>query len=322
MDACQVCPFSHCLYPCAALADAGDPLRIARRLAATLPLSREEVLGAVREEVRRLLASLPPGASEGATDEAWYWAAPVLLDQAMLGLSADEVVGLSYGEDWGEHDAETRFYEHVDRAADVNTENLGRRPDDLVDVLTDMALGGLGVTALRALSRVAGGSEGFRDPEMRNQASAIAWALRNHANQSEMMALIRGGSDESAYWKDVLAHCVDGGLTSVLDEYAHILNESLGVNQKDAATKSRAIAREMSAALGMRASVNKVTDMSVRGGELAARLVPDSAPLRGSFRTGRPGGPGDSSRRPSASGVQLALLAIRPVVDVGWTGRA
>ena len=42
-----------------------------------------------------------------------------------------------------------------------------------------------------------------------------------------------------------------------------------GSNRRTAAEKARAIAREMSAALGMRASVNKVTDLSVRGGELA-----------------------------------------------------
>ena len=256
------------LYPCAALAEAGDPLRIARHLAATLPLSKDDVVHAVREEVLRLLASLPAGSSDGIVDESWYWAAPVLFDQAMLNRSADELVELSYGEDWGEHDSSSGFYAHVDRAADVNPEELGRRPDDLAEVLTNMALGGFGVSALRALSRVTGGPESLRDPEVRDQASMVSWALRNHGNQPEIMALVRAGSDESAYWKEVLGHCVGGGLTAVLDEYAHILNESLGVNQKDAATKARAIAGEISAALGMRASVNRATDLAVRGGKL------------------------------------------------------
>ena len=256
------------LYPCAALAEAGDPLRIARHLAATLPLSKEDVVHAVREEVLRLLASLPAGPSDGIVDESWYWAAPVLFDQAMLNRSADELVELSYGEDWGEHDSSSGFYAHVDRAADVNPEELGRRPDDLAEVLTNMALGGFGVSALRALSRVTGGPESLRDPEVRDQASMVSWALRNHGNQPEIMALVRAGSDESAYWKEVLGHCVGGGLTAVLDEYAHILNESLGVNQKDAATKARAIAGEISAALGMRASVNRATDLAVRSGKL------------------------------------------------------
>ena len=54
----------------------------------------------------------------------------------------------------------------------------------------------------------------------------------------------------------------------MLDEYAHILNESLGVTQKGAAEKAEAIAREMSEALGVRASVNHATDLSVRDGRL------------------------------------------------------
>ncbi|WP_107771030.1 C-terminal helicase domain-containing protein [Nocardioides sediminis] len=267
------------IYPCAALAAAGDPLYIARRLRAPLPLPRETMVAEIRKEIERHLEELPQGPRTGPADDSWYWAAPVLLDQLRMDLSPDEAVSFDYGEEWGEHDTESRFHEHLTRAAGVHAEELGRRPEDLVDVLTNMALGGLGVSALRALSRVAGGLENLRDPDVRNEASTISWALRNHANQPEMMALIRAGSEETAYWKDVLAYSVDAGLTSVLDEYAHVLNESLGVNLKDAPTKARAIAAEMSAALGMRASVNKVSDLSLTGGEL--RL--DTFTLRNHF---------------------------------------
>ncbi len=83
------------------------------------------------------------------------------------------------------------------------------------------------------------------------------------------MSLIRRPDAETPYWKDVLAHCVDGGLTSVLDEYAHVLNESLGVTLKSDAEKAEAIAREVTEALGIRASVNRVTDMNVRSQQLA-----------------------------------------------------
>lgn len=256
------------LYPCTALAMAGDPLYVARAVKAPLPLARDVLVGKVREQVEELLRQLPVGPSTGATDDSWYWAAPVLFDNVALELPTTDITEFQYGNDWGEKDSPTRFEEHIDRAAAVRPEDLGRRPEDLVEVLTAMALGGLGVCALRAISRVTGGLEMVRDFGVRDHATTLSWALRNHFNQPEMMALVRSQSDDSAYWKDVLAHCVDGGLTSVLDEYAHVLNESLGVAQKPGEEKAEAIAEEISAALSVRASVNTATDLSVQAGSL------------------------------------------------------
>jgi hypothetical protein len=258
------------LYPCAALAQIGDPLYVAARLQQALPLNRDAVVAGVREQVEELLADLPPGRPDGPTDDAWYWAAPVLFDQRRLDLPASQAVDLQYGEEWGENDSRTVFEAHLARAAQVDPGELGRRPEDLAEVLTQMALGGLGVCALRALSRVTVGLEDVRDFDVRNYASSISWALRNLLNQPELMAVVRGAAEDGAsYWKDVLTHCVNGGLTAVLDEYAHVLNESLGVAQKSDAEKASAIADEMSAAMGMRASVNKATDLRVSRGELS-----------------------------------------------------
>ncbi len=299
------------LYPCAVLAMIGDPLFVARVLGQEVPLDREVLIRVVRKQVEGLLADLPEGSRAGQPDEAWYWAAPVLLDQLRLDLSPQDAVGFRYGEDWGEHDSRTRFQEHLDRAARVSAEDLGRRPSDLADVLTQMAIGGLGVSALRALGRVTVGVEDLRDVDVRDQASTISWALRNHLNQPEMMALVRGARGDSAYWKDVLAHCVDGGLTSVLDEYAHILNESLGVALKPDAQKASAIAREMSEALSIRASVNKATDLSIRAGEL--KMEPFSLRNHFAVRFGRGVTRGSiaGTRGTSPPGVQLTILAVR-----------
>lgn len=256
------------LYPSAALAMAGDPLYVARVVGQPLPLPRDTVTREVRKHVQALLDELPVGPDLGPADDAWYWAAPVLFDQKALDLPASQATEFDYGTEWGEHDTSTRFDEHLARASAVDAEGLGRRPEDLMEVLTQMAMGGLGPSALRALSRVTGGLDNVGQFDVRNHASSISWALRNLFNQPEMMSLIKTGAEESAYWKDVLAHCVDGGLTAVLDEFAHILNESLGVSQKDAPAKAEAIAREMSEALGVRASVSHATDLSVRDGRL------------------------------------------------------
>lgn len=76
---------------------------------------------------------------------------------------------------------------------------LGPRPDDLADVLTSMAVAGPGVCALRALSRVAGGTAALKDPAIRNSAYTIAQGLRSLFNKPEIVALLRSGEDES-YW--------------------------------------------------------------------------------------------------------------------------
>lgn len=255
------------LYPSAALAMVGDPLFVARVLGQDLPLDRAALLDKVRTDVEALLAELPAGPATGVVDDSWYWAAPALADRSRLDLDPGEATRFIFGGSTGTADDETptAFREHLDRMAGVDGEALGRRPQDLADVLTQLAIGGLGVVALRALSRVTFGLEDMRDFEVRDQASRISWALRNQLNQPEMMSLVRGERGGDAYWKDVLRHCIDGGLTSVLDEYAHVLNESLGVSAKSDGEKSRAIADEVGQALSVRASVNQVSDLSVQG---------------------------------------------------------
>ena len=109
---------------------------------------------------------------------------------------------------------------------------LGPRPDDLADVLTAMAVAGPGVCALRALSRVAGGTAALKDPAIRDSAYRIAQGLRSLFNKPEIVALLRSGEDES-YWRAVLDHSVDGCLQAVLDEYVHVLIESEGLQDAD-----------------------------------------------------------------------------------------
>lgn len=275
------------LYPSTALATAGDPLAVAREINAPLPLSRQTLDRAVRTRVEHLLNHLPSGADSGTTDDSWYWAAPILLDRITHDLPPSDVTGLGFGfaVELGEPDVSTRFSEHVERAASVKADDLGRRPEDLVDVLTAMAIGGLGVCALRAIGRVTGGLEQIHDVRTRDHATTISWALRNHFNQPEMMSLVRSQSDDAPFWKDVLAHCVGGGLTAVLDEYAHVLNESLGVSQKARDEKGAAIAGEISASISVRASVNQVTDLSVQDGAL--KLEPFRLRSHFSARFGR-----------------------------------
>src|SRR5690606_3035135 len=140
----------------------------------------------------------------------------------------DALNELSFGSDYGDDVDPTRFKEHLDLAQAVEADALGRRPHDLEEILTLLAMGGPGVVALRALARVAGSTDDLTDPDLRDAASHIAWSLRNMVNKPELMGIIRGSHGRGAYWQDVLAYSVDGVLESVLDEYLYLLDQAVG----------------------------------------------------------------------------------------------
>ena len=247
------------LYPSAALARAGDPLRIAQELEATFPMDRGTYLESVRTNVRQLLTRLPAGSGSGPSDDKWYWAAPLLLERLLADqLGAD---GLTWGweGDDDEDGHESRFQQHVDQAVAINASDLGRQPPDLLDVLTYMAAGAPGTVALRSLSRALSADDGYLNPHLRNAASDIAWAFRGLFNRPEIMAVVRGASGENEpYWQSVLRHSIDGGLQSVLDEYVHVLFESQGLMDKPLEEQTLGFATPIFEALSLRASNSTV----------------------------------------------------------------
>jgi len=265
------------MYPSIMLARIGDPLALIAELGATMPVPLAELQRKLRAKVTAALSAVPRGASSGAADPRWYWAAPILMDRAhghpvLLG-------DLPFGFDWSDDPAaDTAFEDHVRVADDLNPRELGPRPDDLEDVLADLALAGPGVSALRALHSVTH-EVPLDDPDLRAHASSVAWALRNLFNQPELIAFVRSAGEESAYWRDVLTHCLAGGLQPTLDEYVHVLNESLGVAERPVDVRIERIAREIDTALSTRTAVNRVDDFEVKDG----RLTQESRRMRSHF---------------------------------------
>ena len=254
------------LYPSHALAQLGDPLAIARKRGLPMPLDRDVVLDEARQRLQEALGALPAAAPDrGAADQRWYWAAPFLLDRA---LSNDGDHYLVSTRPWGdEQDRESRLSVHLREADAVEGLALGRRPDDLIDVLASLAVAGPGVCALRALSRVAGGPQAWRDPVIRDCAFTIATGLRSLFNKPEIVALVRSGEDES-YWRGVLDHTLDGCLQSVLDEYAHVLVESEGLMDAGPHDRARVLTENIAEALATRTAPNTVAEIRAEGGEV------------------------------------------------------
>lgn len=267
-------PVLSLLYPHQVLADLGDPLRIAREHAQRNPgslLSSDELRAVVRERVQASIASaLPSGDSANPTRTAeWYLAAPLLLDQAAgvdVAALANELrrVATGHEEDDTSH-ASQHFHAVVDLVS--NPRGLGPPPDDLVEVLTDLAIAGPGVCGLRALGRVNSDGVTGLTPPAAVDAFRVALGLRSTFNKPEVYALSRGADAESdpGYWRRVLHHCVDGCLQSVLDEYAHVLVESEGLQDADRETRAVRISEVMAEALSTRSATNPVDFVTVTG---------------------------------------------------------
>jgi hypothetical protein len=255
------------LYPGIVLAEAGDPLAIARQQG-KWP-SYEAVLADAERHVREALEGLPAfrEATDSVDDKSWYWAASILLDlhrhpdATRAWLRQSDLAGVwtnTDGDDTrieAEADgAEDAWSGHVAEAQRLSAGDvwLGRPPDDLARVLATMALGAPGPVALRALARISGGSAALGDRHLRNEAGWIAWAFRSLFNLPEVATLIRSLNDAEPYWLRVAEYCAGGGLQAVLDEYAHVLLEHEGVGHKPVTEATRRIAKVIANALQLR----------------------------------------------------------------------
>jgi hypothetical protein len=233
------------MYPCVALAGV-DPLELRRsRARAGSPRATlAEARAWAHERVAALVEPLATPA-DGPVDERWYWAAPLLLD----GDRALELLSTSGIEaDWAGGVEGGGWIDHVDLAHDTAAglldPPLGRQPDDLIDVLADMALAAPGVVCLRAIGRVLGDERVWKRVPLRAHAANAAWGVRVLLNHPEAISLIRSVARRGPYWRRALTYCVEGGLQAVLDEFAHLTFDLQAVGRLESAdAQSRELGR-------------------------------------------------------------------------------
>jgi hypothetical protein len=248
------------LYPCATLASQVDPLALAVRLGAGKPVTEVQVRRQVTAQIEMLLADagLAQDEDDRREDERWYWAALAFLDRhqapAMEAWCQTGWIGAGAGH---EEEPGQGFVDHVALFGQAFRGELqpplGRIPKDLPDVLADLALAGPGVCASRALRRIAPTLHPA-DSALASAAARLAGGLRTLFNLPETMALLRGNGEDSPYWRRVLRQGLDGNLQAVLDEYAHVLREALGLVDHAPADVVREVASEVADALSLRTS--------------------------------------------------------------------
>jgi hypothetical protein len=276
------------LYPSSFLAGHVDPLQLA-----TMPeLSLDQTVSWASNELAEVLEGLTAKTPEdGAIDERWYWAAPMLLDaesddadQLYAWWSDPELIHRWLASDAQELEDRTSFAEHLDNARTVISDpgQLGRTPDDLLEVVASLAIAGPGTVALRALGRIAP-ERSLSDLELRHEAASVAWTFRSLFNRPEITWLLRGhaslNDDARPYWRLALGHALAGNLQAVVDEHAHMLVEWCGVTDHEPGARVAAVTERMREALTTRAVNYRVNDVQAHAGKLS--LEPYT--MRGQF---------------------------------------
>lgn len=279
------------MYPSFVLAREADPRKLAGAGPDSTILTMAEVLERARDVLRPLVMEITTDApADGEEDEAWYWAAPILLDlksdpaSAKAWLGQANLAGQWRGEevpagtddvpDEGDADAEDAWSAHVREARNVasNPSSLGRPPADLLGVLALQAVAGPVVTALRALARVSGGLQRVTEKSLRNRAGQVAEAFRSLFNQPDVRVMLQRSNNAEPYWRRVLEYCARGGLQAVLDEYAHVLAEYLGVSGRPIAQIEREVGAAVREALTLRTATVAADSVEVDGAEKDVRI--------------------------------------------------
>ena len=260
-----------------------DPLRLGAKLSnGSLP-TLEVVIAQAEKSISKLLGALPiKHVTTGAEDERWYWAAPILFDAHKYPKFAREWWQLdqesSLADEWAGFDdnslddtdtEETNTYwaKHVEEAQKLLREffttgiELGRPPIDLPRVIAQMSMAGLGVVSLRALLRVTGKPRSSDMPFVMTNAARIAKSFLFLFNLPESTALIRSLDRAEPYWRRALEYSASGGLQAVMDEYIHMLHESLGLQDASPELMTEELADHISEVLTYRTSTPNVDNI-------------------------------------------------------------
>ena len=296
------------LYPCLSLAAKIDPLEISLKIASKGdPPSYRRMKPIVRDLIKELLDEAVdfPQKRGGRTDERWYWASLALLDRHFYKDSIENWFNSKEEElKWegiiiprGEGDKDTYFKQHVKRFKDffMHPEEfqLGRRPRDLIEVLTKQALASPAIVALRSLSRLKESSDLKDIPHMLQSAASISAGFRILFNLPESITLIRSLYEEKPYWEGALDYGISGNLQSVMDEYIHILKESLGLIDDPFEEVVMLIAKAIYSAVSIRTIRSDFDDIEVKPRSHKINLNRSSIRCRYALRLGEGKNEGD-----------------------------
>lgn len=167
---------------------------------------------------------------KGRGDSRWYGLMPLILDSedyAKEWLIKVECGGLD--STISENEIHTVFHKNIEALADCFYDysdekmiTLGKMPDDLVSVLTNIAIAAPAVCVNRVYKKYEKSNIKYDN----YLPSLIAKLFLDRMNTVESTAVIElacGKKTDDKHWQNVLTYCKQGNLQAVFDEYAHML---------------------------------------------------------------------------------------------------
>ena len=280
------------VYPCLTFARDCDPRELARGARLTAAEVRTQFAARIRGLIEKL--GIVHEAGSG-TDDRWYWLAPMLLDFAEFPVAAQawwdraELAQTWAGVEAGDED--DGWSSHVERAKQTldsirsGKERLGMPPDDLFDVLALAASAAPATAAMRAYARASRSDPAICLP-LRDIAARSGRAFLTLFNHAEVIEAVRTEFRGEPYWQRVLEYAHAGGLQAVLDEYAHLLRESLGVAALPPSAIAEKIGAELIAALTIRAASLRIDEVTAPRYAREIKLKTEPMRIRFAMRFG------------------------------------
>ena len=216
-------------------------------------MTLKEIEKEIRERIAEKLDKIKSPVN-GAIDQRWYYMAPLFLDPPgyATGWFNEDDNLLSESDEEKERDTISPFLKHLQNLRKIYYDNgngkaigLGRKPDDLYSVLTDMAIASPAICANRLYQFY---SHGAYYPSF--QPSQLAKRFIDMMNKTDSTAIVElacGKKSEDAHWKNVITYCKHGNFQSMLDEYAHLL-----VNGYDAGDTVSKLHKDILGTMNMR----------------------------------------------------------------------
>lgn len=216
------------LYPSKFLADVYDPLDCLNR-----GLSLKQIEDEVKAKIHDALKKIE-WENTLFDDFRWYYLAPMLLDSpSYVDLwikQSDDLVEYGYYFRKGF----LTYYEELKKQYHNFEGKLGKKPDDLENVLCDMAIASPAICAYRAYEKEL--PYNLKIDNYLYTPTQIGRKFIDRMNLPESIAVIDlnfGENSDDAYWKNVLKYSKQGNLQAVFDEYVHLLSNGLDKNNED-----------------------------------------------------------------------------------------
>lgn len=217
------------MYPSQFLTRCYDPIEYLNA-GASLKEIEKDIKSKIAEKLDKYTAP-----TSGTQDKRWYYLAPLLLDGAgyvTTWLNSGEALA-SFDEEEEKSKRQKGFLTHLQTLRELYLETnygkictLGKKPDDLLDVLADMAIASPAITINRTYQSYC--KRGTTFPSY--LPSQIAKIFINRMNTAESTATVElacGKKSEDAHWENLLTYCKQGNIQAMFDEYAHLITNSL-----------------------------------------------------------------------------------------------